>query len=157
MQFSDRLRQRYAKLHRVVGRFYVFGALIAAPLGAYIQYFEERMNGPRSFTVLAIVDAVLLMATTAIAFAFVLQGKAQQHRAWMTRSFAVALVFVEGRMVLGVTHWEKTRPELTEAVIWSCITMSVFFADVVLQWQESRRSRPIAAKVKVARELSTVS
>jgi uncharacterized membrane protein len=157
MQFSNRLRQRYAKLHRVVGRFYVFGALIAAPLGAYIQYFEERMNGPRSLTVLAIVDAVLLMATTAIAFAFVLQGKVQQHRAWMTRSFAVALVFVEGRMVLGVTHWEKTRPELTEAVIWSCIAMSVFFADVVLQWQESRRSRPIAAKVKVARELSTVS
>src|SRR5438034_11159553 len=35
MQFSDRLRQRYTKLHRVVGRIYVFGALIAAPFGAY--------------------------------------------------------------------------------------------------------------------------
>src|SRR3954454_22616475 len=28
MQFSDRLRARYAKLHRVIGRFYVAGALI---------------------------------------------------------------------------------------------------------------------------------
>jgi hypothetical protein len=31
MQFSDRLRLRYTKLHRVVGRVYVAGVLIAAP------------------------------------------------------------------------------------------------------------------------------
>jgi hypothetical protein len=115
------------------------------------------MNGPRSFTILAIFDAVLLMATTAIAFGFVLKGKVQQHRAWMTRSFAVALVFVEGRLVLGLTNWENTRPELNEAVIWTCIAFSVFAADIVLQWQETRRSRPVAAKVKVARELGTAS
>ncbi|PYV85589.1 MAG: hypothetical protein DMG93_00860 [Acidobacteria bacterium] len=48
LQFSDRLRQRFTKFHRVVGRIYIFGALVAAPLGAYIQYFEERMGGPRS-------------------------------------------------------------------------------------------------------------
>src|SRR6478736_148031 len=28
MQFSDRLRQKYTKLHRVVGRIYVVGALV---------------------------------------------------------------------------------------------------------------------------------
>ena len=44
MQFSDRLRQRFAKLHRVIGRIYVFGAFVVAPLGTYIQYFEERMG-----------------------------------------------------------------------------------------------------------------
>src|SRR5208283_1943862 len=75
MQFSDRLRQRYAKLHRVVGRIYVAGALIAAPLGVYIQYFEERMNQPRSFTIATVVDATLLMFTTGVAFVFILRGK----------------------------------------------------------------------------------
>jgi hypothetical protein len=34
MQFSDRLRSRFTKLHRVVGRVYVAGALIAAPPGS---------------------------------------------------------------------------------------------------------------------------
>lgn len=43
LQFSDRLRKRFTRLHRVVGRFYVAGAFLAAPLGTYIQYFEERM------------------------------------------------------------------------------------------------------------------
>lgn len=36
MQFSDRPRLRYARLHRVVGRFYIAGVFVAAPLGIYI-------------------------------------------------------------------------------------------------------------------------
>src|SRR5215510_9781597 len=44
MQFSDRLRKRFTKLHRVAGRFYVAGVFCAAPLGFYIQHFEERMG-----------------------------------------------------------------------------------------------------------------
>src|SRR5271157_2731281 len=114
------------------------------------------MKEPRSFTILAAVDAVLLMSTTAIAFAFILNGKVQQHRAWMTRSFAVALVFLEGRVVLGITNWENTRPDLVEPAIWACIAFSVFAADIVMQWQELRRTRP-AAKAKLARELTPVS
>jgi hypothetical protein len=35
MQFSDRPRLPYAKLHRVVGRFYIAGVFVAAPLGIY--------------------------------------------------------------------------------------------------------------------------
>jgi len=49
-QFSDRLRQRFTKAHRVMGRMYVLGAFGLAPLGAYIQYFQERFGAPRSFT-----------------------------------------------------------------------------------------------------------
>src|SRR5437016_5923129 len=67
MQFSDRLRQRFAKLHRVVGRFYVAGVFIAGPLGFYIQYYEERMGGTRSFSFAAFTDAAIWMLTTAIA------------------------------------------------------------------------------------------
>src|SRR5262245_57082211 len=40
-QFSDRLRRRYAKVHRVMGRVYVAGVLMLAPLGAYVQYLVE--------------------------------------------------------------------------------------------------------------------
>ena len=47
LQFSDRLRQRFTKAHRVMGRLYVVGALGLAPLGAYIQYYQERMGAPR--------------------------------------------------------------------------------------------------------------
>lgn len=149
LQFSDRLRQRFTKLHRVTGRIYIVGALILAPLGAYIQYFQERMGGPRSFSIAGLVDAILLMGTTAIAFAFILNGKVQQHRQWMTRSFAVALVFVEVRVIGGITGWDK-NPVIIETIVWTCLAFALLSADVVLQVQELLRSRP-AAKVQTAK------
>src|SRR5215469_18500760 len=63
LQFSERLRCRFRKLHRVLGRIYVAGVFIAAPLGVYIQYSEERTGETRSFAIDAIVDAVLLIGT----------------------------------------------------------------------------------------------
>src|SRR5215216_7875293 len=116
LQFSDRLRQRFTKSHRVMGRLYVVGALGLAPLGAYIQYFQERMGGPRSFSVLGVVDGALLMGTTLMAFFFAFRRKIALHKQWATRSYAVALVFIGARFTLGVTGWETLGVELVQAV-----------------------------------------
>ncbi len=150
MQFSDRLRQRFARLHRVVGRIYVAGVFIAAPLGFYIQYFEERMGTPRSFSFAAATDAALWMATTGIALMFILRGKVQLHRQWMVRSFAVAIVFLEVRVIAGVTGWEKLGESVTETIVWACVAFSLLFADIVLQWQDLRRARPAPFKSPAA-------
>jgi len=144
MQFSDRLRRRFLGLHRIIGRFYVAGVFVLAPLGTYIQYFEERMGGSREFSVAAGVDAALLMITTGIAFAFIRKGKIQQHRQWMTRSFAVALVFLEVRVVGGVTGWENLGDAANTAIVFACVAFSILIADIFLQWQEVRRTRPAA-------------
>lgn len=148
MQFSDRLRQRFTKLHRIVGRVYIAGVFLVAPLGAFIQYFEESMGEKRTFTAAAAADAILLMITTGIAFAFILKGKVQQHRQWMTRSFAVALVFVEVRVVGGVTGWENLGSGATEAIVWGCLAFSILGADIVLQLQELRRTRTVRAEAQ---------
>jgi hypothetical protein len=157
-QFSDRLRQRFTKAHRVMGRLYVIGALGLAPLGAYIQYYQERMGAPRSFTMLGIVDAVLLMSVTIIAFVFAFRRKIALHKQWATRSYAVALVFIGARFVLGVTGLEKLGIEMVQAVIWSCLVVSVPLADFALNWKDLRARS--AASVKAAlpskQELPTV-
>ncbi len=146
LQFSDRLRQRFAKFHRVVGRFYVAGVFIGAPMGLYIQYFEERMGGARSFSFAAGTDAALWMLTTAVAIVFILKGKVQQHRQWMTRSFAVAIVFLEVRVVGGLTGWKSESA--IETTVWMCVAFSLLFADIVLQWRDFSPARPAAAKVQ---------
>ena len=143
MQFSDRLRPRYLKLNKTVGWIYVVGAMIVAPFGAYIQYFEERMQQPRSFTMAAASDAGLLMLTTAIALFFVLRGNIQQHRQWMTRSFACALIFLEVRLILTLFHLPVTA---SETVVWSCVAAAFPLADLVLQLQESLRPRAAPAR-----------
>jgi hypothetical protein len=138
LQFSERLRRRFAKLHRIVGRLYVVGAILLSPLGAYIQYYEERLGLPRSFTVLAVVNAVMLMVATALAFLFAYKRKITQHRQWMTRSYAIALVFIENRFILGVTGWEQLGVEMIQAIIWACLAMAVLLGDAANHWTEIR-------------------
>lgn len=149
-QFSDRLRQRFTKAHRVMGRLYVIGALGLAPLGAYIQYFQERMGAPRSFTMLGIVDATMLMSITIIAFVFAFKRKIALHKQWATRSYAVALVFIGGRFVLGVTGWETLGVEIVQAVIWSCLAISVPLADFALSWKDLRSRSAAGVKTAMA-------
>jgi uncharacterized membrane protein len=141
MQFSDRLRNRFRKLHRVIGRIYVAGVFIAAPLGFYIQHFKERMGEPRSFSIAAAVTAVLWMTTTGIALVFIRQGRVQEHRQWMTRSFSVALGFLEVRVIGGVTGWDTLDLHVAETMVWCCLAFSILAADLVLQWQQLGSSR----------------
>ena len=151
MQFSDRLRQRYAKLHRVSGRVYVAGAFIAGLMGIYIQVIQHRMGAPLSFTMVAATHGTLWMLTTGIAFALILKRKIPQHRQWMTRSFFVGPgVFLGARLVLGVTGLENRGPAAVETVIWMCLAFSIVLADVVLQVQEQQRSRPATRAAKAA-------
>lgn len=149
MQFSDRLRQSFAKFHRVVGRIYVAGVFVAGPLGIYIQHVNERVGGPRSFTIAAGVDACLWMLTTGIALAFILNGKVQQHRQWMTRSYGVALVFLEVRVIGGLTGWDNSIAA-SETIVWSCLAFALLSADLVLQWQELGRNRAVTSKAQAA-------
>lgn len=148
-QFSNRLRQRFTKAHRVMGRMYVLGAFVLAPLGAYIQYFQERMGAPRSFTVLGLVDAAMLMGATALAFLFAVRRKIALHRQWATRSYAIALVFIGGRFILGITGWEALGVEIVQAMIWSCLALSVVLADVSIHWREIRGALSPPARLAV--------
>ena len=149
MQFSDRLRQRFLNVHRIVGRSYVGGVFIAAPLGIYIQYLNEPLGFARSFTIETVFQAGLWMLTTGIAFAFILRGKVQQHRQWMTRSFGTGpLIFLEVRVIFSV--FNVTDPHSIEIVVWACTASSLFVADLVLQVQEILRMRPRTAKVRSA-------
>jgi len=151
MQFSDRLRQRYTKLHRVTGRVYVAGAFVAGPLGIYIQVIQHRIGVPLSFTMVAATHGTLWMLTTGIALVLILKRKVQQHRQWMTRSFAVGPgVFLGARVILGVTGLENRGPAAVETVIWMTIAFSIVLADIVLQVQEQQRSRPAARAARPA-------
>lgn len=146
MQLSDRLRRRFAKLHRVAGRIYVAGAVIAGLTGIYIQYVQEQAGLPRSFTLAATTHGTLWMLTTIIALAMILRGKTQQHRQWMTRSFVLGpVVFLSVRVILGVTGWDALEPSVAgaigETVVWICVAAAVPLADMLLQFEELMRSR----------------
>jgi hypothetical protein len=148
LQFSDRLRARFTKLHRLVGRIYVTGVFLLAPLGAYIQYVDERLAGAsRTFTIASTTDAVLLVITTGAGLLFALKRMIPQHRQWMTRSYAVALVFFEVRLILGVTALDQPFDfAIAETVVWICLAFAVLIGDVANQVYELQRMRPRIAR-----------
>jgi uncharacterized membrane protein len=144
LQFSDRLRRRFALLHRIVGRIYVAGVFVLAPLGVYLQYIDESLGASRSFTVASLVDAVLLLVTTWIGLAFALKGMISRHRQWMTRSYAVGLAFFESRFILGVTGLDQP-PDLAaaEITVWTTVALAVLIGDLANQWSELQPARRV--------------
>ena len=52
---------------------------------------------------------------------------------WMIRSYAVALVFVEVRVIGGLTGWS---PETT---VWACVGLALLLGDLVVQAQNMPR------------------
>ena len=148
MQFSERLRTRFTKVHRIVGRIYVFGALILAPVGVWAQYLDYRLGvfPSASFVTETFIQAALLMITTAIGFTFALKRMIPQHRQWMTRSYAAALTFFEIRLILGVTGWDQD-PTMVEPVVWCCTASAILIGDIANQIYELQlmKRRPTRA------------
>ena len=58
----------------------------------------------------------------------------------MTRSFVVAIVFLEARVIGGVTGLENLGVHAVETIVWTCLAFSILSADLVLQWQQLRTS-----------------
>ena len=75
------------------------------------------MGDTRSFTIATVLDAGVWIFATSMAMFFIFQGKVQRHRQWMTRSFACALIFIEVRVIIGLTGWINMRRPLF-GLVW---------------------------------------
>lgn len=143
-QFSERLRRKYVMIHKTFGYLYIAGCYVGAPLGWYIQWTEEKMgNYSHSFTIATILDAGIWMFATTLALAMILKGRMAQHRAWMIRSFACALIFLEVRAILVFFQLPEGAAEY---VVWGCVAAAFPLADLVLQVDELRRQKSRTAR-----------
>jgi len=99
-QFSDTLRQRFLGWHRRLGRIYVGAVAVAAPVGAWIEYIKYGHSiAPLRLAIGSAGFGAVFAFTTTIGFLMAKRRNIQAHKKWMTRSYAVALVFLEVRCV----------------------------------------------------------
>ncbi|MCW2573667.1 MAG: hypothetical protein JWO88_3725 [Frankiales bacterium] len=144
LQFSERLRRKYLTLHKTFGYLYIAGCYIGAPLGIYIQRFEEKLGTySHSFTIATVMDAALWMFATTMALIMIRTKRMQQHRQWMIRSFACALIFLEVRTIM--VFFQLPEPAV-EAVVWSSVAAAFPIADLVLQVDERLRQKSRTAR-----------
>ena len=153
-QFSARLRRRHLRWHRWMGRVYVSGVAVAAPIGIVIEAVKY-VNGtaPLRLLIGSTGFGILFALTTGVGFSLARRGQVQQHRRWMTRSYAIATVFLQTRCVEHVPwlsrllHWpiEFLETHLVSA-LWLHVAISIAAAELVLQYETRRRTRPGSAR-----------
>lgn len=140
-QFSARLRRRSVRVHRILGRLYVAGTFISAPLAIPVAI---RL-GPPSLVMAATIQSCGWLLTTAIALYAIRRGDIRQHQEWMTRSYPFAMVFVIARALLAVPAVRELGEPGFISVVWSCIALACFVPSVVIGWRSIFKRGAVAA------------
>ena len=140
LQFSDRIRANWPRIHRLTGRLYV-GAicLVAAPLGFYIGTHYE----PGTIYVEQMFQAGLWWLTTAMAFVCIRSRQIAMHKLWMMRSYGFCLVFVLSRVPY---VFVRISDQGLADMLWGLIVAALVVPDLMLNVRELAR---VAARQRI--------
>lgn len=132
-QFLRSLRNRHLRLHRLTGKLYIAGALIGGVGGLYMSFFSiaDAWSGI-GFGLLAI--GVLI--TTSRAYFSIREGKVQEHREWMTRSFALILAAVTLRIYIPILEGAGVSEYTSFAIVgWASWIPNLLLAEWMIRRQ----------------------
>ena len=129
-QFSNRLRAKYLKVHRVMGYIYVVCVMIGAPVAIPLAM---KVATP-SLVAASAVQSFGWMACTAIALYSIRNGNMQQHRRWMIRGYPFAVVFTVARLIIPIPPVLKSGFLGIEIVVWTTIALAAFLPSIFLEW-----------------------
>ena len=149
LQFSNRLRQRHLRLHRILGRIYVAGVAVSAPVAIHVAIVQ----GPPILVMAAITQSTGWILTTAIALYCIRTGNVQQHRQWMIRSYPFAMVFIFTRSLFAIPAIQRLGEVGIVSVVWSCIAAACFIPSFVINWRAvfpNKQRASSAIKVRAA-------
>jgi hypothetical protein len=138
VQFSSRIRRRFPRVHRILGRFYVGSVLIAAPLAISIPIY---LGQDRFYIAGTIFHAGTWFIATLVAFLIARNRHIPQHRQWMIRSYALTFSFI----VVRVFSKFVPLPDPEFGIADVIITLLVLLAsDIGMTWQELTTRRASA-------------
>ncbi len=130
LQFSSRIRQRYLKFHRVLGRIYVIAVFIGAFTGISLAAGRPGLPGTS-------MQAAAWVVCTAAAFITARNRQIVQHRQWMARSYAVTFTFVSSRVLnLWPRYWSHLGDSLSAVGVIAFTLVSLLAVDLGLNWRE---------------------
>jgi uncharacterized membrane protein len=137
LQFSTRIRRRYLRVHRMAGRFYIGATFVAAPVAVWMAF----ISSPWFLIPFTVVQATTWMLFTLIAYLCVRRGDIRAHREWMMRSYAIVLIFLEGRVLMAIPALARQGMDAVVLVNWGCFGVTLVMMDVLLRWHEIVPSR----------------
>ena len=138
-QFSTRLRQRRPRLHRILGRSYLIGVAVAAPVAIYITLLHNAL--PQQVAI--VTSALLWMLASATAFYCVRRGNYVEHRHWMIRSYAITLIFVFDRVFDALPGVAALDTDASPGVLWLCNVLAWVVPTYIVGYAAIARPSPV--------------
>lgn len=129
-QFSSRLRHRHPRAHRLLGRCYVIGVAIAAPVGIYITSLHNALPTRIAIT----TQALLWVLATGMAFYCIRRRRFQQHRHWMIRSYAITLIFLADRVLVAIPWLSDLDGDTSPNILWLCNVLAWVVPTLIVAW-----------------------
>jgi uncharacterized membrane protein len=132
LQFSTRLRRRHVRIHRLTGQLYIASAFIAAPVAIWMAF----INSPWFLIPFTVVQAGTWMLFTLAAYRCIRRGDINAHREWMIRSYAIVLIFLEGRVLMAIPALARLGMDAVVLVNWGCLALTLVVVECHLRWRE---------------------
>ena len=136
-QFSTRLRQRHASVHRVLGRCYVIGVVVAATISLSITMLRNELP----LEIAVFTQASLWLLTTAVAFYCIRRRNFREHRHWMIRSYAITLIFLTDRVIDAIPGISDLDTDASPNMAWLCNVIAWVVPTFIISWQNIVQSR----------------
>lgn len=140
IQFWKSIRMKYLKFHRLAGKIYVVGTLIAAVSAFRLALIFDCIACRFSLIPLSF----LLFISTALAWYTIKQKNIVAHKQFMVRSYTCALAFVFVRLyqvipmdsVFGIIDDPKIEGIVTE---WTFSILPLIIVEMIMTWLPSIR------------------
>ena len=132
LQFSTRLRRRYVRIHRLSGKLYIIATFVAAPVAIWMAF----ISSPWFLIPFTVIQASTWMLFTLVAYLCIRRGDVRSHREWMMRSYAIVLIFLEGRVLMAIPSLARHGMDAIVLVNWGCLAVTLVVMECVLRWRE---------------------
>ena len=154
VQFFTQWRHRYPRAHRLVGRLYLSGMLVAATGAVGLI-----ASSPAPFAIrLAFSATALAWLTTALTgLVAIRRGAVERHRRWMVRHYAVTLAPILFRLSLplAIAGGLAPSPALIATLLWCSWVVPLLACETVRRlaglWRATRVPLPGAVPLAGAR------
>lgn len=141
IQFSNYIQEKYTKLHRISGRFYVgILLLLSGPSGLVMSYYA---NGGLLAQVSFLLLSTFWILFTFLSFYFILKKQIIKHQKFAIRSFALTLSAISLRLFkyLLVFFFEPLPMDAYRIAAWSSWTFNLLVAELIIYYKFSRISK----------------
>lgn len=134
------VRERNFRLHRYMGRAYLYAIVVSAPCALYLAATTGmQVNWMYTFSLLVLASAWL--SGSLLAWYFAVKKKFVLHEEWAKRSYVLTIAFVAQAMlmyhpyIISLGAFGDTSP----SIIWASWTIPLFLFDIYLTFKKKGR------------------